>query len=231
MSESWIENNMYCPCCGHQSLEHLPNNSPAADFQCNCCDEIFELKSKKGRRPKIIPAGAYTKMVERIGSNTNPNLLFLQYSNNVVTDLNFIPKFFFVPGLIEERNPLAPTARRAGWVGCNILYAKIPEQGKIKIVERQQMMDMNSVLRQYERIKSLQINRIENRGWLMDVLKCVNKIPGNEFQLSDVYNFSGELQSSHINNDHIQAKIRQQLQILRNKGYLEFLGKGHYRKS
>ncbi|MBQ1398560.1 MAG: restriction endonuclease, partial [Clostridia bacterium] len=34
----------------------------------------------------------------------------------------------------------------------------------------------------------------------------------------------------HIHNNNIEAKIRQQLQILRDKGFIEFLERGHYRK-
>ena len=37
--------------------------------------------------------------------------------------------------MIERRKPLAPTARRAGWVGCNILLEKIPDSGKIFYVK------------------------------------------------------------------------------------------------
>jgi hypothetical protein len=36
--------------------------------------------------------------------------------------------------VIEKRKPLAPTARRAGWTGCNILLRDIPEAGKIFVV-------------------------------------------------------------------------------------------------
>ena len=35
-----------------------------------------------------------------------------------------IPKHFFVPDIIEKRRPLAENARRAGWVGCNIIIGK-----------------------------------------------------------------------------------------------------------
>lgn len=34
----------------------------------------------------------------------------------------------------------------------------------------------------------------------------------------------------HMNNYNIEAKIRQQLQILRDKGFIEFSGRGHYKK-
>jgi len=38
------------------------------------------------------------------------------------------------------------------------------------------------------------------------------------------------LKLKHIENKNIEAKIRQQLQFLRDKGFIEFLGRGKYRK-
>lgn len=66
--------------------------------------------------------------------------------------------------------------------------------------------------------------------WLNNVLDCVNQIPHNPFELADVYAFDDILSKVHPNNHHVHAKIRQELQFLRNKGFLEFLGKGKYRK-
>ena len=71
-------------------------------------------------------------MIERITSDSNPDLFLLQYSEQYdVTALMLIPRFFFVPEIIKKRKPLAPTARRHDWVGCNILYHQIPDQGRI----------------------------------------------------------------------------------------------------
>ena len=67
-------------------------------------------------------------------------------------------------------------------------------------------------------------------GWTMDVLKCVEQIPNDTFQLEDVYAFAEELQLKYPNNKTINASIRQKLQILREKGYIEFAGGGKYRK-
>jgi type II restriction enzyme len=50
-----------------------------------------------------------------------------------------------------------------------------------------------------------------------------------EFTLVDVYNFESMLAKQHPGNRHIKDKIRQQLQFLRDKGYLEFIGRGKYR--
>ena len=57
----------------------------------------------------------------------------------------------------------------------------------------------------------------------MDVLNCVNTIKDVDFYLSDVYEFANVLQSKHPNNNNIKAKIRQQLQILRDMGFVVFL--------
>ncbi len=68
------------------------------------------------------------------------------------------------------------------------------------------------------------------RGWLMDVLRCVDKLPLEKFTLADMYGFTAVLQKKYMDNHNVQAKIRQQLQFLRDQGYIEFLGNGHYRK-
>lgn len=73
-------------------------------------------------------------------------------------------------------------------------------------------------------------NANADKGWLGTVLNCVNRIPGEFFTLDDMYAFEPELKSEYPNNRNIKAKIRQQLQFLRNKGVIEFLGNGSYKK-
>ena len=232
MSESWLGDNMYCPNCGNPRISHLTNNSPVADFQCDNCGEIYELKSKNGNLGKKIADGAYSTMIERITSDSNPDLFLLQYSKSLsVTELLLIPRFFFVPDIIEKRKPLAATARRHGWVGCNILFGEIPQQGKISVIQNSRILDRQNVIQNYDRIKQLRTKSIDSRGWLLDVLSCINDIQKTEFTLSDVYGYVEVLQKKHINNNNVEAKIRQQLQFLRDKGFIEFLGKGQYRKA
>ena len=232
MSESWLGDNMYCPNCGNPRISHLTNNSPVADFQCDNCGEIYELKSKNGNLGKKIADGAYSTMIERITSDSNPDLFLLQYSESLsVTELLLIPRFFFVPDIIEKRKPLAATARRHGWIGCNILFGEIPQQGKISVIQNSRILDRQNVIQNYDRIKQFRTKSIDSRGWLLDVLSCINDIQKTEFTLSDVYGYVEVLQKKHINNNNVEAKLRQQLQFLRDKGFIEFLGKGQYRKA
>lgn len=94
MSESWVNDNIFCPVCGNARISKLENNRPVADFQCPSCGEIFELKSKDGRIGRKISDGAYDTMISRITSMTNPDLLVMHYSSLQVVDLTVVPKFF-----------------------------------------------------------------------------------------------------------------------------------------
>jgi len=44
----------------------------------------------------------------------------------------------------------------------------------------------------------------------------------------DIYAFAAQLQKLHPDNRHVPDKIRQQLQVLRDLGFVEFLGGGRY---
>ena len=231
MSETWLVKNLFCPCCGNKQINKMHNNLPVADMCCNSCGEIFELKSKLNHIGSKIIDGSYNTMIDRINSNINPQLFVLQYSIEFsVKNLIFIPKFFFTADIIEKRKSLSENARRAGWTGCNILYNKIPEQGKIDIIRDSQEIEVGNILKQYEHIKQLQIDNLKMRGWLLDVLNCVNNIKSEIFTLQDMYKYANFLQSKHAYNYNVKAKIRQQLQFLRDKGFIEFIGRGIYKK-
>jgi len=137
LTEAWVDSAIFCPNCGHLDIDKYPNNQPVADFYCSNCKEEYELKSKQASVGAKIVDDAYRTMIERLQSSNNPNFFLLNYDLKSFEVLNFlvIPKHFFVPEIIEKRKPLSPTARRAGWVGCNILLTHIPQTGKIFLFE------------------------------------------------------------------------------------------------
>jgi len=63
----------------------------------------------------------------------------------------------------------------------------------------------------------------------MDCIDDLRLQPGERFELVDVYAFEDRLSALYPENRHVRAKIRQQLQVLRDEGYVEFLGGGEYR--
>lgn len=231
LTENWVLNNSYCPSCGDKSLNEFENNKPVADFYCKNCSEEFELKSKKGKFSNTIADGAYTTMVERINSDNNPNFFFLTYTKNwMVNDFMIIPKHFFTPETIIKRPPLADTARRAGWVGCNIDISKVAATGKIFLVKNTQITPKNLVMEMFNKTLFLRSKNNVAKGWILDVMKCVDAINKDTFTLDEVYKFEQQLKLKYPNNNFIKDKIRQQLQILRDKGIIEFVSRGIYKK-
>lgn len=232
LTEDWVSRQIYCPNCGSAQLEKYSNNRPVADFFCQKCQEDFELKSKKGLIGEKIVDGAYRSMIGRLQDSNNPNLFLLNYDLKKleVKSLFVIPKHFFVPGIIEKRKPLALTAQRAGWIGCNILLRSIPQVGKIFFIKNKVIEPKNKVLAEWQKTLFLREEReISAKGWLLDVMTCVDKIGRKEFLLDEVYTFENELSIKHSDNHHIKDKIRQQLQVLRDRGYLKFIKRGRYR--
>lgn len=233
LTEDWVARNMYCPICGNKMLHQYEANRPVADFRCDKCRNDFELKSKESSRGELgntINDGQYDKMIERITSNENPNFFFLTHSDYRVNNLILIPKHYFVPSIIIKRKPLSGSARRSGWTGCNIDLTGIPESGKIFIIRNQKAEDMEKVKALYHKTLFLKDTGTKHRGWILDVLMCIEQIHTRDFTLDDVYNFAPQLQAKHPDNNFIHAKIRQQLQYLRNEGCLCFTSRGHYRK-
>jgi type II restriction enzyme len=72
-------------------------------------------------------------------------------------------------------------------------------------------------------------HNIEAKGWLLDVLVCVERLKKVEFSLEEVYTFEEFLKAKHPMNNNVKAKIRQQLPFLRDKDVIEFVGRGRYR--
>lgn len=231
MTESWVRSQVYCPSCGQRSLNQYPNNTPVGDFFCPKCSEQFELKAKRDAFGAKIVDGEYRTMLRRLRSSEVPNLFALSYDRTEgrVQNLLVIPSHFFVPDIIERRKPLARTARRAGWVGCNILIHQIPQAGRVNVVSEGKPIEKLIVLKAWKRTLFLrEQKKLEKRGWIMDLMTCIEKLERPEFTLSDVYKYESELGRLHPDNRHIRDKIRQQLQFLRDIGYLDFLGKGRY---
>src|SRR5271156_2355265 len=192
-ARAWTEQRVrkwaYCPNCGAAKINPFPNNSPVADFHCATCNEEYELKNQKTQFSNKVLDGAFKTKCERLAADNNPNLLLMNYDLRQLSVVNLfvVPKHFFVREIIEERKPLAPTARRAGWIGSNILLNQIPQSGKIYIVRNGQIEPKDSVLTQWNRTLFLRDQEQEARGWLIEVMKCVEAIGKSEFQIEDVY--------------------------------------------
>ena len=230
-SESWAARELYCPRCTANRLDQLPGNTPVLDFRCPNCASGYQLKSAASAFGGRLTDGAHAQMRAAILRGKTPNLFLLHYQLTAlaVFSLIFVPDFAFTLSALECRKPLGPSARRAGWVGCNILLNHIPTDARIALVWDKKPVKPDHVRREFKKLKPLASLRPEMRGWTLDVLNVVRSLKKPEFTLAEVYDFEDSLAQLHPNNANIQPKIRQQLQILRDLALLTFLGDGSYR--
>lgn len=67
------------------------------------------------------------------------------------------------------------------------------------------------------------------QGWQRLVFEKLNELP-QTFYLDQVYQFQHEFEEQYPANRHIPDAIRRELQVLRDRGLIKFLGGGHYKK-
>jgi type II restriction enzyme len=191
-------------------------------------DNHLQLKSKSSPIGDRIVDAAYEAMKRAILEDSTPNLYALHYERASwrVRNLILVPHFAFSISAIEARPPLAAHARRAGWVGCNIVLKNIPPDARISLVSDGVPALPASVRKNFSRLKPLEEISTKERGWTLDVLRALRSLGKVEFTNDDVYAFAPQLERLHPNNRHVRDKIRQQLQVLRDRGFLVQVGRG-----
>ena len=231
LSEAWCSSEMYCPSCLNDRIDKLPDNTKVSDFVCEDCKNEFQLKSSSKKLGRKIVDGEFNTMIRFINSNSIPNLFLMRYSKDdwFVKKMLMVPKFFISHSIIEKRNPLSSTARRAGWTGCNILLDRIPEDGRIAIIKNEKVIEKSKVHKIWERMRFLNKKRPHLRGWMADVLKIIEDLNKEDFNIQDLYRNKEYLCELHPDNRHVEAKIRQQLQYLRDNGIVRFVSPGRYK--
>lgn len=230
VTESWAASNMYCVACSSRRIQATPTGSHAIDFLCPRCEEPYQLKSCNHVFGNRIVDGAYAAMLRAINAGSTPHLLLLEYSleTEKISNLCFVPRFAVTKSCLEQRPPLRDSARRAGWVGCNIVLRNIPPDARINIVSNGRVALPSHARAEYRRTLPLADVRADQRGWTLDVLKIVRELRRERFSLADMYARENYLSALHPRNHNIQPKIRQQLQVLRDLGFIEFISPGRY---
>lgn len=231
LTEEWGAHNLYCPACPSNRIAREPNNREAVDFTCPDCRAQFQLKASQNPIGCKIADAAYEAMRRALLSDSFPHLLVMHYSMDAlkVFDVLMVPRHFLSLSAVEPRNPLAPTARRAGWVGCNIVLRNVPPDGRISVVKNGTVYPKDDVRERFQASRGLSRIETSRRGWVVDTLRALRSLNELEFDLSEAYRFENTLSVLHPHNRRVRAKIRQQLQALRDLGYLTFLGGGRYR--
>jgi type II restriction enzyme len=231
VTEAWGEKNLFCPNCSSPKLTWLEPGHPASDYSCPACGFWYQLKSQKSRISDSITDGAYRAMMQALHNDELPSFYFMQYDLATwrVRNLLLVPHFAFPPSAIIKRKPLAATARRAGWVGCNFDLSRIPAEARIPVVNETLISPTTEVREKFKRVIPLKEIPIQQRGWTLDVLNAVRRLGKAQFTTADAYTFAPELEKLHPENRHVRDKIRQQLQILRDADLLIHVDRGIWR--
>jgi type II restriction enzyme len=188
-------------------LTWLEPGHPASDYSCPACGFWYQLKSQKSRIGDSITDGAYAAMMSAIRHDETPNFYFMQYELATwrVKNLLLVPSFAFPPSAIIKRPPLAATARRAGWVGCNIALNRVPADARIEIIKTGRrrgdesltkkinqrfltssptnqtiIVPPEEVREKFKRVKPLKDISVTQRGWTLDVLNVVRRLVNSE---------------------------------------------------
>lgn len=232
LSEDWFAREGYCLSCLHRPIARLADNTAVADFRCPDCGELYQLKARKSKFGSVLSDGAYRTFHDAVARGMAPHLLLLHYNHEhaAVQDLFSIHRKLLSPLSIIKRKPLAVTARRAGWVGCNIDLRSLPSGAMIPIVIGGRPVEEATVHAQWTRFAKLDEPSADG-GWLRDTLTCIQKLGKEEFHLADLYGFEDVLSKLHPSNRNIQPKIRQQLQVLCRLGIVERIHPGFYHAS
>lgn len=234
LTEDWATRNLYCLACTSAHLDAARANTAVWDYSCSSCGALYQLKGQNkpfGRR--VSNSEYYTKM-QAIAAGRAPHYAFLQYSipAEAVTDLFVVPGHFLSSAVVERRAELSADAQRKGWVGSNILLGQLPEEGRVDVVKAGVSRSPVQVRDEWQRYGFLAGKK---GGWAADVLSCIRVLEretqSKDFTLRNFYaRFESELASRHADNRNVQAKIRQQMQVLAKGGVLLFVDRrGRYR--
>lgn len=177
LSEKWFEENAYCLSCDSDRLLRTPANTKATDFVCQSCNENYELKTFLTRPARTLVDGAYSALISRIQSGSVPTLMLLE-RNKVwkIQGLTAIHHLFLTPDVIEKRKPLSVTARRAGWIGCNIRLDLIARDAQIEVVHKGSPTSPQVVRERFQRFNRLKTIAPDSRSWVTLTLRIVRSL-------------------------------------------------------
>jgi type II restriction enzyme len=129
--EKLVRNKISCPKCKAKgkTLRQLPTNFTCADLICDFCGYLAQVKSATVADltvlPKQILGAAWKPQSERMQSGIYfPLFIVLVTKTSKKYAIYYLPADLQTEEMFVPRNPLASTAKRAGWQGYLIDLSK-----------------------------------------------------------------------------------------------------------
>lgn len=230
-TEEWGGKNLYCPSCG-DNLSCMPNNNPVVDFECHQCKLTFQLKSQSHRFSSSVIGASYLATLQHIKNKSQPSLFLLHYDDisSFVENIQLIHGKCIEENCISRRRALSNTAKRKGFEGFMLNLPKVLRTGRIPIVYEGRQLEKDVVMGQWASVEKIMPILSSLIGWQKEVMFYIDRL-GTDFSLRDFDDKYSEWQTKYPSNNNIEAKVRQQLQFLRDRGLIQFLGRGTYRRN
>ena len=132
-----------CPICSVVALKKYQANQKSKDAACENCGGQFQIKATQSKatqsKPKALrknnpvkPAthlkllGAEYNTTRASIRENNVHYIVFMYSftgeTYTINDVLFIDRVHINESCIVPRNPLSSKARRAGWIGCTLVF-------------------------------------------------------------------------------------------------------------
>lgn len=134
LGERLVARTCNCPKCKRgNTLQRLPPGFKCADVICDFCGFLAQVKTctvaDVQRAPDNLMGAAWGPQKERMDAG----IYFPLYIVAVSRDGNkhaiyYLSADLQEPDIFQERAPLGPTARRAGWIGFNYRLAHIRDR-------------------------------------------------------------------------------------------------------
>jgi Dam-replacing family len=132
-----------CPRCNKpRHLAKLQRNFQCADLICKFCGYLAQVKGTTlagTNRPDRVLGAAWRPQHEQIIAGIYHGLFIVGFSElGRLIRIDYIPAHILqtTPEIFEPRNPLRPTAKRAGWQGFNYNLTKVPPVGILQVYPR-----------------------------------------------------------------------------------------------
>ena len=136
--ERAVGQHVPCPRCGRaRHLARLPANFQCADLICKFCGFLAQVKavtldSGANVFPDRVLGAAWGPQQAQMISDIFHGLYLVGFSpKGRLIRIDYIPAHILrvTPDVFEPRNPLRPTAKRAGWQGFYYNLTKLPKIG------------------------------------------------------------------------------------------------------
>jgi hypothetical protein len=115
-----------CPRCKRErTLRRLPVNFRCADIICDFCGYVAQVKTTEradvDTLPRSLMGSAWVPQKERMDAGIYfPLFIVVANPDRSTHAIYYLPADLQQPQMFQQRQPLRPTARRAGWVGYTI---------------------------------------------------------------------------------------------------------------